>query len=53
MLDVLVAEVGLQRPGVHSVVGKFEAASVTKHVWVGLDLKANHTSRAFEHPGQT
>jgi hypothetical protein len=38
VLDVLVAEVGLQRPGVHSVVGELETTGMTQHVWVGLYL---------------
>ena len=32
--DVAVAEIRLDRTGVHAVVGKVEARGVPKHVWV-------------------
>jgi hypothetical protein len=38
VLDVLVAEVGLQRPGVDTVVGQLEPTGMTQHVRVYLYL---------------
>jgi hypothetical protein len=36
--NVLVAEIGLDRPGIGAVVGQLEAAGVAQHV--GVDLEA-------------
>jgi hypothetical protein len=39
VLDVLVAQVGLQRACIMTIVGKLEARGVPEHVRVGLDLQ--------------
>ena len=46
VLDVLVAQVSLQRAGVLPVVGKLETAGVPKHVRVSLDLQARSPGRS-------
>jgi hypothetical protein len=37
VLDILVAEVVLQRAGVVSIVGQLEPVGVPQHVWVGWE----------------
>jgi hypothetical protein len=34
MLDILVAEIGLQGPGIHGSVGEMIATSMAQHVWM-------------------
>jgi hypothetical protein len=52
VLDVLVAEVGLQRPGIDAVVGELEAAGVAQHVRVHLELEAGGFGGTREHAGK-
>jgi hypothetical protein len=49
MLDRLVAEVGLDGPGIDAVVGQFEAASMPQHVRVDLHIEACSLTSAFDH----
>jgi hypothetical protein len=50
MLDVLVAEVSLQRSGVVTGVSQREAAGMSQHVWMSFDLKA--ACSTFDHSGK-
>ena len=48
MLDRLVAEVGLDRPGIDAVVGQLEAA-VAQHVRVDLHIEPSSLASALDH----
>jgi len=49
MLDRLVAEIGLDGPGIDAVVGQLEAAGVAQHVRVDLHIEACSLTSAFDH----
>jgi hypothetical protein len=48
VLDVLVAEVVLQRAGIVSVVGKLEAAGMAKHVWMDGKRQSSSLPEPFD-----
>jgi len=48
VLDVLVAEVGLQRPGVVPCIGQGEAAGMSQHVREALEGHAGVPAEALE-----
>ena len=53
VLDVLVAEIGLQGPRIVPGIGQGEAASVPQRVWVGLAASpARSTSLLKPRPGE-
>jgi hypothetical protein len=52
VLDVFVAEIGLQRPCIVAFVGEGKAAGVSQHVRVGLELEASHGACTLDHPGK-
>jgi len=45
VLDIPVTEIGLQRPGIVPLVGQSEAAGVSEHMWMGLELEASRRAR--------
>src|SRR6478752_4371846 len=49
MLDRLVAEIGLDGPGIDAVIRQFEAASVAQHVRVDLHIEAYSLTSALNH----
>jgi hypothetical protein len=49
VLNVLVPEVGLERPRVVPLVGKCVPACVPQHVWVDLEGQLGTDTRAFNH----
>ena len=52
VLDVLVTEIGLQRPGVVTLIGQGEATCMTKHVRVNFDLDPGNLCGSLQHPGK-
>jgi hypothetical protein len=52
MLDVAVAEIGLQRPRVVALVGKRVAAGMPEHMRMGLEGESGRPARTFDHPGE-
>src|ERR1019366_10156234 len=52
MLNVSVAEVGLQGAGVVALVGQGITAGVSKHVWVRLEGQFGLPARPFDHTGE-
>src|ERR1035437_6047006 len=52
MLNVAVAEVGLQGAGVVALVGQGITTSVPKHVWVRLEGQLGLPARPFDHAGE-
>ena len=52
MLNVAVAEIGLQRPRVVSLVGERVAASVPEHVRVRLEGKLGLDPCSLDHAGE-
>ena len=48
MLNVAVAEVGLQGAGVVALVGQGITAGVSKHVWVRLEGQFGLPARPFD-----
>jgi len=52
MLNVAVAEVGLQGAGVVALVGQGITTSVSKHVWVRLEGQFGLPARPFDHAGE-
>jgi hypothetical protein len=52
VLDVLVAEIGLQRAGIDAVVSELVAAGVPQHVGMDDDVEAGGLAQAGDHfPG--
>ena len=49
MLDRLVAEIGLDGPGIDAVVSQLEAAGVAHHVRVDLHIEAYSLTSALDH----
>jgi hypothetical protein len=49
MLDRLVAEIGLDGPGIDAVVSQLEAAGVAQHVRVDLHIEAYSLTSALNH----
>jgi hypothetical protein len=52
VLDVLVAEVSLQRPRVVALIGQRVTACVPEHVGVRLEPELRLSASAFDHPGK-
>ena len=52
VLDILVAEVGLQGPRIVALVGQREAAGVPQHVRVGLEAEPGSLASALHKPGK-
>ena len=52
MLNVAVAEVGLQGAGVVALVGQGITASVPKHVRMRLEAQFGLPARPFDHAGE-
>jgi hypothetical protein len=50
MLDVLVAKVMLQRPGVVAIVGELIAAGVTQHVRMDAKWHLGGLSKTLDKP---
>jgi hypothetical protein len=40
-----MTEIGLQRPRIAPLVGQSEAAGVSEHMWMGLELEASRRAR--------
>lgn len=53
VLDVFVAEIGLQCPRVVPVVGELVTAGMSQHVRVGLEAKLGFDPRPLHHPGKS
>ena len=49
MLDRLVAEIGLDGPGIDAVVSQLKAAGVAQHVRVDLHIEAYSLTSALDH----
>ena len=49
MLDRLVAEIGLDGPGIDAVVGQLEAAGVAQHVRVDFYIELSGLASALNH----
>ena len=49
MLDRLVAEIGLDGPGIDAVVGQLEAAGVAQHVRVDLHIEPSSLAFAVRY----
>jgi hypothetical protein len=49
MLYRLVAKIGLDRSGIHAVVGQLEAAGVPQHVRVYLHIEAHSLTSSLDH----
>src|SRR5690349_4599296 len=52
MLDVAMAEISLQSPGIVSLVGQGKAAGMTQHVRVSLKAKSGSLASALYHAGK-
>ena len=52
MLNVAVAEVGLQGTGIMSLVGQGVAAGVAEHVGMRLEGQLGLPARPFDHAGE-
>ena len=52
VLDVLVPEVGLQRPRIVALVGQREAAGVPQHVRVGWEAEPGGLTSALHELGK-
>src|SRR5580704_12504664 len=52
MLDILVAEIGLQSPRIVALVGQREAAGVTQHVGMGLEAELGGLASTLHKPGK-
>ncbi len=52
MLDVAVAEVGLQGAGIVALVGQGITTSVPQHVRVRLEGQLGLPARPFDHAGE-
>jgi len=52
MLDILVAQIRLQGPGIMALVRQGEAAGVSKHVRMGLELQPGSLSSPLDHAGK-
>jgi hypothetical protein len=52
MLDILMAEVGLQGPSVLPLVGKGVASGMPKHVRMGFEPELRYGAGAFHHARQ-
>ena len=52
MLDVAMAEIGLQRAGIVSLIRQCIAAGVPEHVRVGLEASLASAACAFHHAGE-
>ena len=52
MLDVAMAEISLQSPGIVSLVSERKAAGVPKHVRVSLKAKPGGLASALHHAGK-
>jgi len=50
VLDVSVTEIGLQRPSIVPLIRQSEAAGVTKHMRVGLELEACRRASTLHKP---
>ena len=49
MLNRLVAQIGLDRSGIHTVVGQLETASMPEHVRVDLHIEACSLVGSLDH----
>ena len=49
MLDLSVAEVVLNRPGIAAIIGEFKAAGVAEHVRMNGELHIGLPSRPNHH----
>jgi hypothetical protein len=52
VLDVAVAEIGLQRPGVMTSIGKRVPAGVPEHVRVGLERQFGNLAGPLNRSGE-
>src|SRR5689334_1767806 len=52
MLDVAMAEISLQSPGIVSLVSERKAAGMAKHVRVGFKTKLSGLASALHHAGK-
>ena len=48
MLDILVAEIGLQAAGIDASIGELEAASVAQHVRMNPEIESGDFTQARE-----
>ena len=53
VLNILVAEICLQSPGVDALVRQRVATRMPEHVRMRLEAELGLLSRAFDHPGKT
>jgi hypothetical protein len=53
MLDILVAQIRLQRAGIVALVGQGEAAGVPEHVRMRLEFEFGGMTGALDHAGET
>jgi hypothetical protein len=51
VLDLLVTQVGLQRPGIRPLVRQREAAGMPQHVGMGLECQPGGDACALKHAG--
>ena len=52
MLDILVAEIRLQRPRIVPSVGEGVTAGMPQHVRMWLEAKLGLDTRPFDHPSE-
>src|SRR5262249_25443514 len=52
MLDVLVAEIVLQRPGVHALVGQLEPGCMSQHVRMDSERHLGGPPKPRHHPAK-
>ncbi len=52
MLDILVAEIRLQRPRIVPSVGEGVATGVPEHVWMGLETELRLDGCPLDHPSE-
>ena len=49
VLDVAVAQIGLQRAGIDAVIGELEAACVPQHVRMDRETEAGRDAESGDH----
>ena len=49
VLDVLVAEIGLQRAGIDAVIGELETAGVAQHVRMHWEIEVSRDTEPGDH----
>jgi hypothetical protein len=52
MLDVLVAEIVLQRPSIHTLIGELESSRMPQHVGMDSERHFGGGSKARQHPAK-